>query len=208
MKLKYLSIILLTAGFSNGFSQKIKQADLGYRSAKILTVAGFNFKDLNKNSKLDKYEDWRLPNDERIKDLLSQMTLEEKIGFMIISTTRLAGDNSFQAGAARAEITSGFNEEDLMQPINMFTRKPLPVPMMSAAGTTKGVTNFHLRHFILRANTNARTMAEWSNNLQALCESSRLGIPAIVASNPRNHITVDAAIGLSVGSTVFFKMAG
>jgi beta-glucosidase len=208
MKLKYLSIILLAVGFSNGFAQKTKQADLGYRTAKILKVAGLDFKDLNKNGKLDKYEDWRLPVEVRIKDLISQMTLEEKIGFMIISTTRLAGDNSFQAGAARAEISNGFNEEDLMQPINMFTRKPLPVPMMSAAGTTKGVTNFHLRHFILRANTNARTMAEWSNNLQALCESSRLGIPAIVASNPRNHITVDAAIGLSVGTTAFSRWPG
>ncbi|RFS16058.1 glycoside hydrolase family 3 N-terminal domain-containing protein [Emticicia sp. C21] len=208
MKSKYLSIILLWVGFSEAFAQKAKQADLGYRSAKILKVGGLDFKDLNKNGKLDKYEDWRLPNEERIKDLISQMTLEEKIGFMIISTTRLAGDNSFQAGAARAEISSGFNEEDLMQPINMFTRKPLPVPMMSAAGTTKGITNFHLRHFILRANTNARTMAEWSNNLQALCENSRLGIPAIVASNPRNHITVDAAIGLSVGTTAFSRWPG
>jgi beta-glucosidase len=28
---------------------------------KILTVEGLQFKDLNKNGKLDKYEDWRLP---------------------------------------------------------------------------------------------------------------------------------------------------
>jgi beta-glucosidase len=51
-------------------------------------------------------------------------------------------------------------------------------------------------------------MAEWSNNLQALCEDTRLGIPAIVASNPRNHITMDAAIGLSQGTTVFSKWPG
>jgi beta-glucosidase len=51
-------------------------------------------------------------------------------------------------------------------------------------------------------------MAEWSNNLQALCETSRLGIPAIVASNPRNHITTDAAVGLSVGATVFSRWPG
>ena len=41
-------------------------------------------------------------------------------------------------------------------------------------------------------------MAEWSNKLQALCEFTRLGFPAIVASNLRNHIAVDASIGLSV----------
>ncbi|UTA68042.1 glycoside hydrolase family 3 N-terminal domain-containing protein [Emticicia sp. 21SJ11W-3] len=208
MRLTYLIILMFMGAGADSFAQKVKQANLGYRSVKILKEGNLEFKDLNKNNKLDKYEDWRLPVDVRVKDLLAQMTLEEKIGFMLISTTRLAGDNSFQANAPRGEISSGFNEEDLMQPINMFTRKPLPVPMMSAAGTTKGVMVYNLRHFILRANTNAKILAEWSNNLQALCESSRLGIPAIVASNPRNHITVDAAIGLSVGTTVFSRWPG
>ncbi len=210
---KRLKHILLLVGFcgiaSNAvWAQSKSQPSLGYRSAKLLTVGGLQFKDLNKNGKLDRYEDWRLPADARISDLIAQMTLEEKIGFMIISTTRLKGDMAFQANAPRGEITSDFNEEDLVQPNNMFTRKPLPTPMMSAAGTTKGVMNFHLRHFILRANTSAKTMADWANNLQALCETSRLGIPAIVASNPRNHVTVDASIGLSVGTTVFSKWPG
>jgi beta-glucosidase len=43
----------------------------------------------NKNKKLDAYEDWRLPIDARVKDLVSQMNLEEKVGFMLISTTRM-----------------------------------------------------------------------------------------------------------------------
>lgn len=197
--------VLLTLSLN---AQKLVQPTLGKRSIATLKVKNFEFKDLNKNGKLDQYEDWRLPIDVRVKDLVNQMTLEEKIGFMIISTTRLAGDYSFQPNAPKAEISSGFNEEDLMQPINMFTRKPLPVPTMSAAGTTKGIMNFQLRHFILRANTSAKIMAEWSNNLQALCESSRLGIPAVIASNPRNHVTVDASIGLSVGTTVFSKWPG
>ncbi len=136
------------------------------------------------------------------------MTIEEKVGFMLISTSRLAGDFSFQQNAPKVEITSGFNEEDLVQSMNMFSKKPLPYPMLSAAGTTKGITKNHLRHFILRANTSAKILAEWANNLQALCENSRLGIPAIIASNPRNHITVDASIGLSVGTTVFSKWPG
>lgn len=197
--------VLLTLSLN---AQKLVQPTLGKRNIATLKVKNFEFKDLNKNGKLDQYEDWRLPIDVRVKDLVNQMTLEEKIGFMIISTTRLAGDYSFQPNAPKAEISSGFNEEDLMQPINMFTRKPLPVPTMSAAGTTKGIMNFQLRHFILRANTSAKIMAEWSNNLQALCESSRLGIPAVIASNPRNHVTVDASIGLSVGTTVFSKWPG
>ena len=169
------------------------------------------FKDLNKNHKLDKYEDWRLPTDERVQDLIAQMTIEEKIGFMLISTTRMAGDNVFgpsNPNAQKTEITSGFNEEDVVSDVNMFTRKPLAYPQMSTSGTTKGVMERHLRHFILRANTPAKVMAEWANNLQALCETSRLGIPAIVASNPRNHVTTDASVGLSVGTTVFSKWPG
>jgi beta-glucosidase len=181
---------------------------LGRRSVKLLQIKDVSFKDLNKNGKLDPYEDWRLPAEARIKDLLGQMTLAEKIGFMLISTTRMAGDWAFEPNAPKTEITSGFNEKDLVQEINMFSKKPLPYPMMSASGTTKGVLEKHLRHFILRANTSARTTAEWANNLQALCETTRLGIPAIVASNPRNHITIDASIGLSVGATVFSKWPG
>lgn len=200
--------ICFILGVSTSFAQSKVQPVLGKRSVELLKIKNFQFKDLNKNKKLDGYEDWRLPIEARVKDLVAQMTLEEKIGFMIISTTRLAGDYSFQPNAPKAEISSGFNEEDLMQPINMFTRKPLPIPTMSAAGTTKGVMNFHLRHFILRANTSAKIMAEWSNNLQELSESSRLGIPSIVASNPRNHVTVDASIGLSVGTTIFSKWPG
>jgi beta-glucosidase len=203
---KTILLLLATCGLAT--AQRPAQPALGHRSVPVLKQNGLEFKDLNKNGSLDPYEDWRQPVEARVKDLVGRMTLEEKIGFMLISTTRMGGDQAFQASAGRAEITSAFNEEDLVQPNNMFTRKPLPSPLMSAAGTTKGVTQHHLRHFILRANTSARTIAEWANNLQALCENSRLGIPAIVASNPRNHITIDASIGLSVGATTFSKWPG
>src|SRR5258708_7479552 len=61
---------------------------LGYSSAsgvKILTVDGLAFKDLNKNGKLDKYEDWRLPVDERAKDLASKLSVEQIAGLMLYS---------------------------------------------------------------------------------------------------------------------------
>jgi beta-glucosidase len=189
-------------------SKNFKQPHLGTRSVKLIEVDGLKFKDLNKNGKLDKYEDWRLSYEERSNDLISQMSLEEKVGFMLISTTRLKNDWSFESPKTTDPITSDFNEVDLIQDINMFTHKPLPLPMMMAAGTTKAITQFHLRHFILRANVSARTTAEWANKLQALSESDGLGIPSIIASNPRNHITKDASIGLSVGRTVFSTWPG
>ncbi|MEQ8530651.1 MAG: glycoside hydrolase family 3 N-terminal domain-containing protein, partial [Imperialibacter sp.] len=185
-----------------------KQPVLGYRSASILKIDDLDFKDLNRNGKLDPYEDWRLSDEARSKDLVSKMTLEEKAGFMLISTTRLENDWSFSRHEPTGPITSGFNEEDMVSDVNMFTRKSLPFPNMGSAGTTKAVTQFHERHFIVRASPPAKVLAEWANNLQALCESDGSGIPAIVASNPRNHITIDASAGLSVGENTFSVWPG
>jgi beta-glucosidase len=202
---------MLITAFAQPKKTTLKQPVLGYRSTKILEENGLQFKDLNRNGKLDKYEDWRLSNNERALDLLSKMSIEDKVGFMLISTTRIKSDQSNNPTSALIKdniVSSDFNEEDQVQQFNMFTKKPLPVPMMMAAGTTKGVTKFHLRHFIFRANVSAKITAEWTNKLQALCESDGLGIPAIIASNPRNHITKDASIGLSVGKTVFSTWPG
>ena len=206
-----VTILVLISTFAQPKKTQVKQPVLGYRSTKILEEKGLQFKDLNRNGKLDKYEDWRLSNNERALDLLSKMSIEDKVGFMLISTTRIKSDQSNNPTSALIKdniVSSDFNEEDQVQQFNMFTKKPLPVPMMMAAGTTKGVTKFHLRHFIFRANVSAKLTAEWSNKLQALCESDGLGIPAIIASNPRNHITKDASIGLSVGKTVFSTWPG
>jgi beta-glucosidase len=205
--MRFLLLLLICSSLHLS-SQKSSQPKLGTRSTSLINQGGLQFKDLNKNGSLDIYEDWRQPAEARAKDLVSRMTLEEKAGFMLISTTRMAGDAVFQQGVPRSEITSGFNEEDLVQTINMFTKKPLENPTLTAAGTTKAVTQLNMRHFILRANTSVKNIAEWSNNLQALCESTRLGVPAIVASNPRNHITMDASVGLSVGITPFSKWPG
>ncbi len=199
-----ICFLFICISFVNSHAQSaVKQPKLGYKTAKVLTIKGLQFKDLNKNGKLDKYEDWRLSNTERINDLIAKMSVEDKVGFMLISSTRMKNDWAFEAPKTREPITSDFNEEDLVQKINMFTRQPLPIEMMMAAGTTKAVNQYKLRHFILRANVDARTTAQWSNKLQAICENDALGIPCIIASNPRNHITKDASIGLSVGTTHF-----
>ncbi|MGY0035293.1 hypothetical protein [Pedobacter sp. NJ-S-72] len=73
---------------------------LGYNPAsgvKILTVDGLKFKDLNKNGKLDKYEDWRLNPEERAKDLARQMTIGQISGLMLYSGHQMipASDSGF-----------------------------------------------------------------------------------------------------------------
>jgi len=186
----------------------LQQPLLGSKTATIIEKDGFRFKDLNNNQVLDPYEDWRLTPSQRSEDLRKKMTLEQKAGLMLLSSTRLENDWSFGRPQNSDPIKSGFNEMDQTNELNVFTKKPLESPFMFVAGTTKDVTQFHKRHFILRVNTSPKNIAEWNNKLQALCEEDELGIPATVTSNPRNHITNNAAVGLSLGETTFSQWPG
>ena len=76
---------------------------LGYDTTshiRILTVNGLAFKDLNKNGKLDKYEDWRLSAEERAKDLASKMSVEQIAGLMLYSAHQAIPSGSTRFGAS------------------------------------------------------------------------------------------------------------
>ena len=65
-----------------------KGATLGYSASsgvQILTKGGYAFKDLNRNGKLDVYEDWRKPVQQRAEDLALQMSVEQIAGLMLYS---------------------------------------------------------------------------------------------------------------------------
>jgi len=214
------------------------QPVLGTRSVTIIEKKGLKFKDLNKNGKLDKYEDWRLSPGERSRDLLSKMSVEEKAGFMLINSLNMVGTRAAEAsegklkasdlseggGRAQGGGAGGFGQNRNRQgtpegaPAGNRQGEPLRgaggngerIAAMGATGggTKRTVTEFHNRHFILRSNESATITAEWANKLQELCESEPLGIPAIIASNPRNNITTNASLGTSVGTTVFSSWPG
>jgi beta-glucosidase len=218
---------------------------LGTRSVKIIEKNGLKFKDLNKNGKLDKYEDWRLTSEDRSKDLLSKMSLEEKAGFMLINSANMVGSGAAEASGGKLAASDlseggrgqtggggrGFGQNRSPQGVtdtagistSPRTRQGAAgrsggggqnangafiANMNSSAGTARVIKEFHNRHFILRSNESARITAEWANKLQELCESEPLGIPAIIASNPRNNITTNASLGTSVGTTVFTAWPG
>ena len=59
-----------------------EQPVLNPRVKTIIEADGYQFIDLNSNGTLDVYEDWRLDADTRATDLVSQMTVREKIAQM------------------------------------------------------------------------------------------------------------------------------
>ena len=65
-----------------------KGQSLGYSPSsgvQILTKGGYAFKDLNRNGKVDVYEDWRKDPLVRAKDLAAQLSIEEIAGMMLYS---------------------------------------------------------------------------------------------------------------------------
>ena len=144
----FLSVSLFTSQAS-AEKREIAKPEMEVRVKGKLTVDGKEFKDLNGNGKLDPYENWQLSDDERVKDLVSQMTLEEKAGLLMIP--------EFPA----------FKEGKLVLPNKMI--------------------NQNTRYFIFRETPSADVIANYNNQLQEAAEESRLGIPVVIISNPRNH---------------------
>jgi beta-glucosidase len=80
---------------------------LGYNQnsgIEILEVEGYAFKDLNRNGKLDKYEDWRLPSKERAEDLAERDVLVEAER---AEDEQSDGDSAVGADGADAHAPSG-----------------------------------------------------------------------------------------------------
>lgn len=185
--------------------QTTEQPQLSIRTAKIITQDVLQFKDLNGNNTLDRYEDWRLSPEERAEDLLSKMDMEEKVGLLLISDMRMGGEPSMGANTSKevVHISSDFNEEDIVSSRNQFTNELLVQPIMNSVGTTKGVEKHKMRHFIIRTNAPADTLAKWTNKVQALAENDRLGIPVLFISNPRNHVASGGLGETAVSAGVF-----
>jgi beta-glucosidase len=158
--LRRVLVVATLAGHPMCFAARTPhQPKIVAKNTPTIEVDGYTFKDLNKNGVLDPYEDWRLPTEDRVADLISQMTLEEKAGMMMHATLSI-GDNG--------EVVE---KASVMGP-----------------GTTEAIINRNIRHFITRANLAPQVMAKWSNDVQAIAEGSRLGIPLNISSDPRHHL--------------------
>jgi len=133
---------------------------------------GRRARDLNGNGRLDPYEDPRLPVEERVDDLLGQMTLAEKAGLMFQPPIGVGPEGELLEGP------SAFGGE----------------------GARRLIVDRHLNHFNIYETPDARRLAEWHNRLQGLAETTRLGIPVTISSDPRHSFDENAVVSWSTGS--------
>lgn len=198
MKKLILSVGLLAFSLSNYAQVSNNYVNVGNKNGpslgyspqsgvQILTVGGLKFKDLNKNGKLDKYEDWRLPVDVRAKDLATQMSVEQIAGLMLYSIHQSipSADMGFGAGT--------YNGKPFSQ------SEANPWALSDAQKQFLGEDN--LRHVLLVAVQSPEVAARWNNEMQAFVEGIGLGIPANNSSDPRHS-------GQVTGSTVAEFNAG
>jgi beta-glucosidase len=164
---------------------------LGYSitsGVKIITINGFAFKDLNRNGKLDKYEDWRLPVDERAKDLANKMSVEQIAGLMLYSAHQAIPANARGFGAG----TYGG------KPIDSSGMQPYEISDQQK----KFLKDDNLRHVLVTRVLSPEVAAKWNNNVQAFVEALGLGIPANNSSDPRNGVVANAEYNLGAGGTI------
>ena len=134
---------------------KLKVLINGGEDVQTLIEENIPFRDLNKNGKLDIYEDSRQPVDARVEDLLSQMTLEEKVGQMFHPPVLIKPDARFRAFLDA--MSGGISMEEF-------------------------ISLKHISHFNFYGEASPIEIARRLNQLQRVAEESRLGVPVTFLS--------------------------
>ena len=157
---RLLVVVLVVAGLyaTNLFLKPISKIKASLAQTSIsepITVDGEVFRDLNRNGSLDPYEDYRVATTDRVEDLLSQMTLEEKVGQM-------------------------FHPPVLIEPDPLF--RVFLEAMNAGTSIEELISRKSLTHFNFYGGASPENIAKRLNELQRIAERTRLGIPSRLAA--------------------------
>ena len=119
------------------------------------------FRDLNKNQQLDIYEDARVSIELRVNDVLSQMTIEEKVGLMF--------HPPFTVNPG-----IGMRIYEILIRGNQFTESH--------------IIKKNINHFNLYGNPDPVKLAKRINQLQNYAARASLGIPLTISSDPIHEV--------------------
>lgn len=120
------------------------------------------YRDLNGNRRMDPYENPALSAEERTADLVSRLSLEEKVGLLFHTVIEVGPDGT------------------LLEEPGAISKSP----------TTEVVRERFINHFNVHRISSARDAARWNNALQRLAEQTPHGIPVTISTDPR-HAFVD-----------------
>jgi len=155
-----------------------QQPVIGTHDVPVITVAGLRFRDLDRNHRLDPYEDWRLAPAVRAADLTRRMTLAEKAGMMM----HAANSGFFGAGGVVMHELAPLPPGALKPPVNTqgvpgFDRADKPSPYTL-------IETLNVRWMMTSPGGKPEETARWANAVQDIAEKTRLGIPVMLTSDP------------------------
>jgi len=186
----FIGLIILAVGVGVIYNylkfnskRKANYALLG-AAAPVIKQNGKKYTDLNKNSILDPYENPEVSIEDRVENLLSQMTLEEKAGTMFITMIGMQPD-----GKPLDMPLFSFNVINLMLSFMLPTNSEM-------------IIKKKMNSFNIIQSYSADIMAEYNNNIQKIAARTRLGIPITIASDPR-HGSLHNNVGANVATPAF-----
>lgn len=178
------------------------------RTGRYLEVDGHQFKDLNGDGQLNPYEDWRLPVEQRVHDLVGRMTTQEKAGLLLITSHYMGRSriiNDPEQGLLNTHAK--WSNENFWAAEGSSTRH-YDEPVLEYCDSATAIEDLGLRYFIVRDNACSYDLAEWVNTLQEMAETRRLGIPVVMVSNPRNHVSDVTIFGIAEAADQMSRWPG
>lgn len=136
---------------------------------RVTSEEGVEYRDLNRNGRMDPFEDPRLDVESRVEDLLGRLSLEEKVGLMFQTVIEAGEDGS------------------VLEHPGKISKSPTSMVCLSK----------HLTHFNVHGLEDARMAARWHNNLQAIAEGTPHGIPVTISTDPRHAFIENAGVSFT-----------
>ncbi len=166
---------------------------------KFMQVDGEWFKDMNGNGALDAYEDWRLTSEERVADLLTKMSLEQKTG--TLSFGGIGGKNGITVtNLSKDDLSTGQTGVAFIQPdseqMNNEADPYIVVDGVTYAPVAYQIKTMYETTMIAAMTGMPKDQLDVLNKIQSIAEDTELGIP-VVFSGDRTYNTwggmIDAA---------------
>lgn len=153
-------------------------------SRALIQKDGLTFKDIDGSGTLSPVNDWRLPAARRAAAYVRQLTVEEKIAQLFVADWRMAKYPPSGPMAMKidnpVQDETGILDETECDTETIFGKQHI-------IGTTKMLKEAFYRHVILRANATPTDLADWVNQVNAVCEECEHFLPMTATSNSRNE---------------------
>lgn len=160
----------------------------------VIEQDGLYFKDIDGSGILKEFSDWRLPAEQRAKALVKDMSTDEKIGQLFVTsrnpyttavnpmmaTLKKEGVNTEDTPKENLKDETGLLDENVLENVSIFAGYTIP-------GTTDAINRDKMRNFILRTNPDPENLTDWLNQLQKTAEADEHFIPVLVTTNSRNE---------------------